>query len=109
MNTFTYHIGHLGVDDGEQILILTQAACDWGPFQMDNPKEINNITVHTTDLRDWWHGSNRSMPTRDPGGGRIGITVRNGYLKEGGEVFVTRGDQSGLDCFSKMGLWPGRV
>ena len=71
MNTFTYHIGHLGVDDGEQILILTQAACDWGPFQMDNPKEINNITVHTTDLRDWWHGSNRSMPTRDPGGGAL--------------------------------------
>lgn len=93
--TLTYWVGRLGVDDGGQILILTQAACDWGPFQMDNPKEVNYITVHTTgqarlvarfepryaNPRPWWRG--------------IVITVKDGYLKYGDQVIVILGDRSG--------------
>jgi len=92
--TITYHVGRLGIDDGGRIFILTQAACDWGPFQMDDPKGANYTTVHTTghakvkarferrhaSPRPWWRG--------------IEVTVSNGSLQQGDEVIVTLGDRS---------------
>ena len=93
--TLTYHVGRLGVDDGGRIFVLTQAATDWGPFQVEDPEKADYMTVRTTGKasvtarfeprhaspRPWWRGAV--------------ITVTNGYLKEGDTVSVTLGDRSG--------------
>ena len=93
--TVTYHVGRLGVDDGGRLFVLTQAATDWGPFQVDQPEQVNYMTVRTTgnasvnarfeprhaSPRPFWRGAV--------------ITVTNGYLKEGDTIIVTFGDRSG--------------
>ena len=92
--TLTYHVGRLGVDDGGRIFVLTQAATDWGPFQVENPEKADYMTVRTTgnasldarfeprhaSPRPWWRGAV--------------ITVSNGALEEGDTIIVTFGDRS---------------
>jgi hypothetical protein len=93
--TLTYTVGKLGIDDAGQILILTRTMSDWGPFQTDNRKGENYVTVRTSGQaklsarfdnrhawrRPWWRG--------------VVITVEDGFLKEGDRVTVTLGDRSG--------------
>ncbi len=92
--TLTYHVGRLGIDDGGRIFVLTQAGTDWGPFQVDDPKKAEYMTVHTTgnaslDARfEPRHASPRPFWR-----GAV-ITVSNGALEEGDTVIVTFGDRS---------------
>jgi hypothetical protein len=93
--TLTYTVGKLGIDDTGQILILTRTMSDWAPFQTDNPKGDNYVTVRTSGeaklsarfdnrrawRRPWWRG--------------LIITVGDGFLKDGDKVIVTLGDRSG--------------
>ncbi len=93
--TVTYHVGKLGVDDAGQILLLTRAVSDWGPFQADNSKGDGYASVTTTGHakismhfdsrhafgRPWWRG--------------LVLTLSDGYLQAGDEVNIVLGDRSG--------------
>ena len=91
----TYHVGHLGIDDGARVFLVFNAVADWGKFQFDDPQAPNFVSVKTTgEALVSIHQDSRHAGPRPFWKGLV-ITVRGGELAADDKIIVTLGDRSG--------------